>query len=133
MTTTQEQQNRIEDAQRVLREDYYRDVQAVAENLKQQIDDGDFDDREAFLDALHETIDGHRRVIITWQAMQGVIFSSQDADLGIEEYGADAFDLSDGIPWSQLMYPIFERDVIETLETMGVDVNDPVPLTEGGA
>ena len=132
MRTTQDQEQCLADAQRVLREDYYRDVRSVADDLKRQLEDGDFDDREAFLDGLHETIDGHRRVIITWQAMQGVVFSSQDAYLGIEEYGADAFDLSDGIPWSQLMYPIFERDVIECLVTMGVDVNDPIPSDAKG-
>lgn len=135
MTTTHEQQDVVADAQRVLREAYYRDVRSVADDLKKQIDEGNFDDREAFLEGLHETIDGHRRVIITGQAMQGVVFSSQDADLAINEYGSDAFDFSDGIPWSKLMYVILERDVIECLDTIGVDVNDPIPSddSEGGA
>ena len=128
-------QNRIEDAQRTLRTDYYEDVRSVADDLRQQIDDGDFEDREQFVDVLHETIDGHRRVIITWQAMLGVVFSSQDSNLAIEEFGADSIDFSECIPWSKLMFPIFERDVIEMLETLGVDVNDPIPSTdtEGGA
>ena len=128
----QAEQDGIEDAQRILRVDYYDDVRSVGDGLKRQVDDGDFEDREQFLDVLHETIDGHRRVIITWQAMLGVVFSSQDSNLAIEEFGADSIDFTDGIPWSQLMYPIFERDVLETFELLGVDVNDPIASTEDG-
>ena len=128
-----ELERQIDEAQRVLRAAYYRDVQSVAECLKQDIADGQIRDREQLFDVLHEAIDGHRRVIITWQAMLGVVFSNQDADTAIDEFGADSIDFSSGIPWSQLMYPVFERDVLDALESLGVDVNDPIPQSEGGA
>ena len=116
----------VEQADRVIRADYYEDVQSTAQGLKDEIDEGQITDADQFMERLDEAIDGDRRVIMTWQAMQGVIYSSQDADLAIQEFGADGLNWSNGIPWSQLMYPIFRQDVIDALESMGVDVNDPI-------
>jgi hypothetical protein len=118
-----------QDAHQVLRADYWSDVRDVAEELKQRIADGDFTDRDEFLDALHETVDGHQRVIYTAQAQECLLYSDNDGAY-FEEFGSEGAVQDGAINWSALAFAAFHRDIIEHLDAIGVDVNDPIPETE---
>jgi hypothetical protein len=116
----------IDDAHSVLRADYWSDVRGVAEDLKKRLDEGDFTDRDDFMEALDETVDGHSRVIYTFEAQQCLLYSENDGAYA-EEMG-EAGMVKDGcINWSVLAYFAFRADIIEHLDAIDVDVNDPIP------
>ena len=132
MTPTKDQ---IEEAHRLLRADYYADVRSTAEGirdeLREKIDAMDFGTsesaREWLLDYLHETIDGHGRVIYPAEAQDCLRYSDND-DAYVEDFGTEGIVEDGCIHWSRLALAAFERDVIEQLEAIGVDVNDPLAV-----
>jgi hypothetical protein len=127
--TSEEARRRIEDAHQVLRADYWQDVREAAEELKDRLQAGEFGDREEFQDALHETVDGHQRVIFTFEAQQCLLYSDNDGAY-FEDFGSEGVVKDGQINWSALAYAAFERDIIEHLDAIDVDVNDPIPARE---
>ncbi len=123
---------RLEDALRVVRADYYSDVRDTADNIKAELHSRLADQecgetlREWLLEHIHETIDGSSRVIYTQSAMLGVFASSNDGAY-FDDFGSEGAVEDGAINWSRLCFSAFERDVIEQLESIGVDVNNPVP------
>jgi Uri superfamily endonuclease len=126
----------VDDARQVLRKDYYDDVRSMSEGIRQEFADyvkrdkpSSDDAREWLQDYIHESCDGASRVIYTSEAMDCLRYSDND-EAGIEELGSEGFDWSDGIPWSQLAYFAFRRDVEEQLSADGLDLNDPIAEDE---
>lgn len=106
-----------EQALDVLRNDYWDDVRGVASDIEQRLKEREFTDSSEVDDAIHETCDGHSRVIYTKEAMLCLLFSSNtDAykDLGYEE----AKDLE----WSAMAFWAFKQDVTDAI---GIDYSDP--------
>ena len=128
-TTTKRATITVEDAHERLRADYYADVRGLAEQVGAWWEGEPGADREALIEYIDESVDGHGRVIYTAQAMDCLRYSDNDG-LGIEELGVDGFDWKDGIPWSQLAYFAFRADVIAQLGAEGLDVNDPGHIDE---
>jgi hypothetical protein len=106
-----------------MRREYYEDVKGLAESIKEDYDRGEIADRDHLLDRIHETVDGCSRVIYTSSAQEALLVSDNDS-AGIDSLGADGFDWSSGIPWSQLAFFAVEADVVEELGHMGLNVND---------
>lgn len=125
----EEARRRIGEANAVLRKDYWDDVRSAAEGLKQRLQDGEFNDRDQFLEALHETVDWHERVIYTFQAQQCLLYSDNDGAY-FEDFGSEGAVRDGQLNWSALAYAAFERDIIEQLDALGVDVNDPIAEPE---
>jgi len=120
-------------ALRVLRQDYYDDVRACAENIRDEAvrraKDGESDLRDWLLEHVHETCDGHQRVIYTGLAIETLLFSDNDSAY-VEEYGTDGIASDGAVKWSVLAYTAFERDVMEQLDALGMDVTaDDLGLT----
>jgi hypothetical protein len=113
-------------ALRVLRQDYYDDVRGCASDLYEQAKTARAEDephlREWLLDRVHEACDGHARVIYTGLAIETLLFSDNDSAY-VDEYGTDGVSTDGGINWSALAFAAFERDVMEHLEALGLDVN----------
>lgn len=123
---------RLDGALYVIRQDYNQDVRDTAESINAELEDHLKDQecgeglREWLLEHIHETVDGSGRVIYTQSAMLGV-FASDNKGAYFEDFDGEGV-ISDGdINWSALCYSAFERDVIEQMEAIGVDVNSPVP------
>lgn len=114
----------VEDAHRILRADYYGDVRRTADCIAEWWKDNRDAGRESLLDYIDETIDGSSRVIYTAEAIECLRYSDNDS-IGLDELGADGFNFRDGIPWPQLAYFAFRQDVIEQLDAIGLDVNNP--------
>jgi hypothetical protein len=123
---------RLESALCVVRQDYNQDVRDTAESVKSELEDrlkdqeSGEDLREWLMEHIHETIDGSSRVIYTQSAMLGVFASDNDGAY-FEDFGDEGIAEDGAINWSRLCYSAFERDVIEQLEAIGIDVNSPVP------
>jgi hypothetical protein len=123
--TAEEARRAVEDAQRVLRKDYYDDVRGAADDLVRRLKDGEFADRDDFDQALHEQVDGHARVIYTGQAIECLLYSDNDGAY-VEEFGSECIVEDGCIMWSRLAFAAFRADVVEHLDAIGVDVNDPI-------
>jgi hypothetical protein len=113
----------LDEARRVLRADYYQEVASVADDLLQALKNGEVTDREGALDWLHETLDSHRRVIYTAQAMEVVLVSDNDGAYD-DNYGAEGIVEDGQIQWSRLAYAAMEADVFDNLRTRdNFDIN----------
>lgn len=117
-----------DEASRILSAAYFADVRRTAERIVDEIRSGNIEDRGELFNAIRETVDGHRRVFITYKAIETVLYSP-NASAGFDG-GLLAGDLAD-TDLSQLMtqiaYAAFEQDVLEQLERMDVDVNEEEP------
>lgn len=103
---------------------YHDDVSDMAEQIIEWWKSESTANREALMDYIHESVDGCRRVILTYCAKECLLESDND-NAGIEEVGVNGFDFKHGIPWSQLAYFAFTADVVEKLDRRGLDVNNP--------
>lgn len=107
-----------------IRAEYFTMVREHAESLAEDIKDRErFPNRESLVDRIQEDCNSHEWVIYTFKA-QLVLMCSDNASAGIDSLGADGFDWSAGIPWSQLAYFAFQADLYESLDAAGVDLND---------
>jgi hypothetical protein len=104
-------EQQVKDAVAVLTRDYYSDVEGVVNELESQIKDGTIRTREQADEWIHETVDGHQRVIYTWQAKMGLLVSENE-DAMAEELGE-----SDVSPDPSVrMYWAMKKDVEEAVE-----------------
>lgn len=102
-------------AERIHRNEYRADVEGVAEDARRAIIDGEIADREALDEWLHQTIDGHGRVIYTARAKDGLNYSD-NAGAYVDEFGEEGAT-EDGEPaYSRLMFAAMRADVIAELE-----------------
>ena len=107
--------------------EYRNDVDAVAEDIIDFAKDSDQTGeqlREAVLEYMHESLDGCARVIYTGQAQEGLAESNNDGAYA-DNYGTEGMVTDCGINWSALMYAAMEQDVIERLDALGFDINNP--------
>jgi len=63
----------VDAALSVLNRDYFDDVRGIAEDCKRAVKDGEVSNDEELSDYLHQTVDGHERVIYTYQARIGLV------------------------------------------------------------
>ena len=120
----------VDNAVSIIRKDYYDDVKGVAQELidetKTDYKEGTRGEelRENLLERIHEIIDSQQRVMYTFQAQLGMLVS-ENSGAYIEEYGIENATMEDDLNWSALMFAAMERDVMEELDHMGFDVNEP--------
>lgn len=109
----------VDDALRVLRADYYSDVNSVAQNVIERLIEDDGGD---ISDIMHECVDGTQRVIYTHQARVGLI-CTDNADAYVEEFGELPIE-GDSIKWEAMMFAALEKDTYEALGTTDFDADD---------
>jgi hypothetical protein len=124
-----QQDMNVPTAMDVLRRDYVEDVDGLAKDLKRQIDEGEITDAEELSDRMHEAVDGTQRVIYTAQAQLGLVFSNNSSAYA-DEMGEEGLVRDGDVNWSGMMFMAMQQDVIEELERLGVDVNDPQPTED---
>lgn len=108
-------------AQRILEMDYMNDVRGCAKEVAERLKD---DPDQEFSEVLDEVVDGTQRVIYTFQAKLGLIFSNH-TDAYFEDFGNEGACDKDGIKWERLCFVAMTKDVIDELDARGFDVNDP--------
>lgn len=116
-----------EEALRILRRDYWQDVRDVVEDLREEIKRGNLEpDAEAIDTWIHETIDGHQRVIYTHYARETLLFVD-NPDAYEEEMGEKPQTVE------QAAYFAFRKDVVDQIGNVddliaefGPDAMDPI-------
>jgi hypothetical protein len=127
--------NPSELGKRLARKSYYENVGEYAESIKSElmsrISEGEEGEslREWLIEHISETVDGSSQVIYTSNA-QECVFVSDNSGAYIDDFGSDGIVEDGEINWSRLAYGAFERDIIEALATIDVDVNDVDSLVE---
>jgi len=115
-----------EEAYNILRQDYFDDVELMAESLKDDWKSGDYEDRDSFIEHIDEVINGCNRVIYTQKAAECLMVSDNDSE-AVDQLGPGGIDWKNGFPWSQLAYFAFRQDVIKKLDEIGIDIDeDPI-------
>lgn len=115
-----------------IRRDYHGDVHDAAVSIQEELlgrlkqQECGEPLREWLAEHIDETIDGCARVIYTRQAQLGVLCSDNDGAY-FEEFGDEGAVADGAIDWSKLCYAAMHQDVIEELERIEVDANNPVP------
>lgn len=113
----------FDDALSALRREYFSHVRDSAKELAEACRNGEIEDRESLLERVHEECDGDGWVIYTQKA-QIVLLVSDNDSAGMDSLGADGFDWSGGVPWSQLAYFAMEADLLDAIDHEDIDVND---------
>ncbi|MCG8431281.1 MAG: hypothetical protein MJA29_08930 [Candidatus Omnitrophica bacterium] len=103
-----------------MRQAYYSHIRETVDSLRADIISGEIDDREALSDRIHSDCDSTQWTIYTFKA-QCVLMCSDSDDYGIDELGVESFDWSAGIPWSQLAYWAQYGDIMDSLDSVGID------------
>jgi hypothetical protein len=125
----------IRDALSILTREYRSEVNGLAmeikEELEEKIEDGEKGEslREWLIETIHESVDGHQRVIYTFKAKVGLLVT-ENADAYVDDFGTEGLVKDGNINWEGMMYAAMERDVIEALDRMGVDVDNPDEIDE---
>lgn len=103
----------VQAAVSIINRDYMDDVRGVADDLKRAIKDGEIDSPTDADEWLHQTLDGHARVIYTFQSKLGLI-SSDNADAAVEDTGEVPMQNGE-INWAAMMYYAMATDVRDYL------------------
>ena len=111
----QSDEERVKDAERVLRAEYYSHIRGTALEVFQLIEDGTLEDQEALERWLNETIDGDAWTFQTHSAIKVLLWSNNDG-AHIEDFGSDGL-VSDGcINWSVMAFSAMKADLLEDVE-----------------
>lgn len=119
-----------ESAMGVLRQEYFDDVEAIVDELVRHLEEREVTSAGELGDQLLETVDNHRRVIYTGNAIQTLLFSPND-DAALNEVTLAGLS-GEGIPYSELAFYALRADVEERLAARGIDLNAPFHCAECG-
>ncbi len=103
-------------AMRVLRQEYYKSVRGIVQELRERLKAGDISDWDQ---AVNEAVDGSYWVIYTHANMQ-VLMCSDHHDAYTEDFGQAPVE-GDSINWGALAFGALYRDVREQLDAEGVE------------
>lgn len=123
-----EQADRCHDADNDLDSDYLSDVDRLARDLAARVEAGEFESGEALREEVRQDCEGTQRVIYTREAKLAMVYSP-NADAYVEEFGSAPMQ-GDAIDYSAMALMAMERDVCESMERLGVDLNNPSPAGE---
>lgn len=107
-------------AMNTMRRNYWQSVRDYAESIRDDVLSGELSDWESVDSRLWEDCDGSAWIIYTFQAQQVLLLSDNDS-IGVDELGADGFDWSNGVPYSQLAFFALRADISEQLDAIGID------------
>ena len=79
---------------------------------------------EILLERLWENCDSHQWVIYTALAKQ-IMCESRNSGAYAENYGDEGMVADGDLQWSRLAYAALEQDILEELNRIGFDLNDP--------
>ncbi len=102
---------------------YTDDVADVVSAFKLAVETGDITDTESADEWLHQTIDGHGRVIYTASAKECLYESANDGAY-FEDFGSEGAVKDGVLNWSSLAFCAFQRDVLEALSDDGIELHD---------
>lgn len=106
-----------------IQQTYNEEIRAMADEYEKRILAGEFADRDAFFQDVHETLDGHEFVIYTFKA-QCACLASDNEDAYVYNFGSEGLTKDGRINWEAIAYSAMEQDLYDALSGAGVDIND---------
>lgn len=106
-----------------LRETYYSEISALADDYEKRILAGEFEDRDAFFTDVHETLDGHEFVTTRFKAQCACLVSDNNGAM-VDNFGSEGLTKDGRINWEGIAYCAMEQDLYDALDSAGVDIND---------
>jgi hypothetical protein len=128
--TREEAESIVKDAESVLRAEYYTDIRELATEIKDELKEklvaGESGEplREWLIERVDEAVDGHHRVVYTWQSQKVLLFSDNSSAYS-DIFGDEGIVENGDICWSRLAWAAMRADLNEQLEAEGIDLNDP--------
>lgn len=125
--THDENERALDNARSVLRADYWNDVKGVVDDVKLDIERRNLTTEDEVSEYLDQACDGHQRVIYTGQAIECLLFTTNDE--AYEEYGslADLGADNSGEMYTKLAYFAFRADVSDDLGDVAALLEDAAP------
>ena len=102
---------------------YTDDIAEVVSAFKLAVESGDITDTESADEWLWQTIDGHRRVIITHLAKECLYASNHDGAY-FDDFGSEGAVKDGSLNWSALAFCAFRQDVLDALSVDGIELHD---------
>ncbi len=97
-----------QEALSVLRKHYWQDVRDVIEDLKGELKRGAVEhDTESVDSWIHEAVDGHERIIYTWQAVETLLVSDSEDAYESETGQKGSFEV--------MAFYAFKTDILEEI------------------
>lgn len=128
--TREEAESLVKDAESVLRAEYYTDVRELASEIKEELKErlvaGEAGEplREWLIERIDEAVDGHHRIIYTWQSQKLLLFSD-NASAYADDFGDEGIVENGDICWNRLAWAAMRADLRDQLDAEGIDVNEP--------
>lgn len=94
--------------------EYHATVAGIVEDLKRATADGEITDRDAAMEWIEQTIDGHHDVIYTACA-QEILRQSRNDGAYFDDFGSEGAITDGGIEYSKLAYCALRADVLEAI------------------
>lgn len=112
-------------------QEYWRQVQDMAEEAKSMTQKGEFGTgetaREGLDQWLWESIDGHEFAIYTYKAKM-MLTHTDNEGYSAENFGAEGLFKDGRIQWERIAFGALYGDVMDTLSRLDdFDINDPNP------
>ena len=104
----------VQDAENILRREYWQQVHGIIEDAKQAILDGEITDTEGLDTWLHETIDGHQWVIYTKYNFFVLLYSDNESAY-VDDFGQEGLVRDGAINWAAMAYCAMMADVRASL------------------
>ena len=120
----------VSDALSILYRDYFAAVRSIADEALSLAKSGEIADDEALSDWLHESIDGHQRVIYTYKAKL-VLICTDNPDAYADDFGAEGLVKSGAINWEGMAYAAMLADVRALLDDVQYGPDDENDDDEG--
>jgi hypothetical protein len=128
MAISDEQQITVEQADRVLRQDYWDAVRSIATEAEENVKSGEIEDEDGLTEWLEQSVDGSSWVIYTRKNFQVLLYSDNESAF-VDDFGADGLVKDGDVNWAGLAYMAMLADVRSIL-TDWDDMEKPVDPDE---
>lgn len=125
---TEEQAKQAHD---VLRQEYWQDVFSTAEEIRDEVENGDYADWDGVQTRIDETVDGSSWVIYYADAYQCLRYSDNDEAIFEEGCYDGAPDFVGGFV-TKAAYYAYRADLLEQLDRLGINADHDFDAVAGG-
>lgn len=115
----------VDQARGILRRAYWDDVREIIRDAKDEITSGNLArDEDTIREYLHETVDGHQRVIYAHLNFETLLCCSNE-DAYTQDFGGEGVVTGGAVNWSVLAHAALYNDVMQQADSDGLfDVPD---------
>lgn len=128
--TGEEAEERVREAEAVLRAEYWSDIRGLADEIIAELKDKLTEDEpgeplcEWLIERIQESVDSHHNVINTAAAQKALLYTDNSCAY-VEDFGDEGLSEDGNINWTGMAWAAMRRDVREQLDAYGINLNNP--------